>query len=179
MLWWQHVKRCFHISATEVISATSYFKAIERVRNYANVTCWVRMARHVIVNLFRPFPKRILFHFKREPPPDIKSFNCKTISHWNILFHAEIISFQHLSTTLHANHLSNICVLQWSSAVEIGLRCYASSEENWKRKFFYANEINAIRGTELHCIPTDSLWEPHCPQHRVLTFALVAVNLQL
>ena len=67
--------------------------------NYANVTCWVRMARHVIVNLLRPFTARILSYFKVKPPAKIKLFYCKSISHWNILFHAKIIIFLNKMTT--------------------------------------------------------------------------------
>jgi len=91
-----------NISATEIISVAcwNYLRAIERLGNYANVTCWVCMARHVIVNLLRPFTDRILFHFKMEPPAEIILFHCKTISRRNILFHAKITSFQHGNTTL-------------------------------------------------------------------------------
>ena len=68
----------------------NYFRAIERVGNYANVTCWVRIARHVIVNLLHPFTDRIWFHFKMEPPAEIKLFYTSRRNYfiltWNRIF---------------------------------------------------------------------------------------------
>jgi len=54
----------------------NYSRAIKCVGNYANVTCWVHMASHVIVDSVRTFPGRISFHFKMEPPDEMKLFHC-------------------------------------------------------------------------------------------------------
>ena len=68
---------------------------IDRVGNYANVTCWVRMARHEWLGFLVLLAQRIVSNLKMEPPAEMKLFHCRTISHWNTLFHAEIISLQH------------------------------------------------------------------------------------
>ena len=48
-----------------------------------------------------------------EPPAEIKLFHCKTISHWNILFHAEII----LPATCYL--LSSARISYWTECKDI------------------------------------------------------------
>jgi len=100
VLAWNNFRQWFHVEMKIFQSLKlfhqplwNYLWAIERVGNYANVTCWVYMARHVTVNLLRPFP------FSMEPPADIKLYHCKTISHWNILFQNGTTGF-HLSSVI-------------------------------------------------------------------------------
>jgi len=68
---------------------------IFRYRHTSHVTVTYKHARHVIVNVLRPFTETILFRFMMERPAQIKLLYCKTISHSNTLFHAEIGLFQH------------------------------------------------------------------------------------
>jgi len=100
-----HFKQRFHIDMKIFQPLNSCqrprwncFKANERVGNYANVTCWESMAtyRCMIVNLFSPFPKRIVLSAQ------ITLFHCKTISHWNILFHNENTTLGALARPLWA-----------------------------------------------------------------------------
>ena len=65
-----------NISTTEIISVPSNVSEIKQMSPVA-----VRMPRHVILNLFCPFPDIILSHFKTKPPAEMKLFHFKTISH--------------------------------------------------------------------------------------------------
>jgi len=154
VLAWNNFRLWFHV-ATKILQPLKLFqrprwnnfRAIECVGNYANVTCWVRMARHVIVNLLCPFPENFLFHFKMKSPAQIKLFHCKTISHWNILFHAKIILIQHGTTTLAWSKFS----VEYSFLFQMVEKLVFSESTKKHDKYSWKESCTFFMDQAVHC----------------------------